>query len=81
MLVPIVAGASLWSGRRLVLDGFPADIGPDAFFSGVVASAISGWLVVYGLLRYLRTHSFMPFVIYRVVVGVLVIVAFATGLR
>lgn len=81
MLVPIVAGASLWSGRHLVLDGFPADIGPGAFVAGVLASAISGWLVVFGLLRYLRTHSFLPFVVYRIVVGVAVIVIFATGLR
>jgi undecaprenyl pyrophosphate phosphatase UppP len=28
-----------------------------------------------------RTHSFLPFVIYRLVLGVAVIVIFATGIR
>jgi undecaprenyl pyrophosphate phosphatase UppP len=28
-----------------------------------------------------RTHSFLPFVIYRIVLGVVVIIVFATDLR
>jgi undecaprenyl pyrophosphate phosphatase UppP len=32
-------------------------------------------------LRLVRTHSFTPFVVYRVVVGVAVLVALATGWR
>jgi undecaprenyl pyrophosphate phosphatase UppP len=28
-----------------------------------------------------RTHSFTPFVIYRMVLGVVVIIIFATGIR
>jgi len=28
-----------------------------------------------------RTHSFTPFVIYRIVLGVAVIIIFATGIR
>ena len=40
---------------------------------GIVTSAISGWFAVWGLLRLVRTHSFMPFVIYRVVAGLFVL--------
>ena len=42
---------------------------------------VSGFLAIALLLRYVRTHSFLPFVIYRVVVGVVVIIVFATGIR
>ncbi|MFZ4584790.1 MAG: undecaprenyl-diphosphate phosphatase [Acidimicrobiia bacterium] len=80
MLIPIVAGASVFSSRRL-FHGFPPEIGPAAFAAGLVAAAITGWIVVFGLLKYLRTHSFLPFVIYRIVVGVAVIVIFAAGWR
>ena len=41
---------------------------------GIVTSGLSGWLAVWGTLTLVRTHSFMPFVIYRVVVGVAVLV-------
>lgn len=80
MLIPIVAGAAVFSSRRL-LDGFPPEISGAAFAAGMLSAAVTGWLVVFGLLRYLRTHTFLPFVIYRIVVGVAVIVVFAAGWR
>ena len=48
---------------------------------GIVTSGLSGWVAVWGTLHLVRTHSFMPFVIYRVVVGGLVLVVLATGWR
>jgi len=36
---------------------------------------------VWGTLRLIRTRSFMPFVIYRIGLGVFVLVLIATGLR
>jgi undecaprenyl-diphosphatase len=42
---------------------------------------VSGFLAIAFLLRFVRTHSFTPFVIYRVIVGVAVIVIFGRGLR
>jgi undecaprenyl-diphosphatase len=46
-----------------------------------VTSGLSGWLAVWGTLRIVRTRSFMPFVIYRIVLGVVVLIVVATGLR
>jgi undecaprenyl-diphosphatase len=46
----------------------------------MVAAGISGFIAIAFLLRYVRSHSFRPFVIYRLVVGVIVIVVFATGI-
>lgn len=41
---------------------------------GGVSSAIVGWLAVRWLLRYVSQHSFMPFGIYRLIVGTLLFV-------
>jgi undecaprenyl-diphosphatase len=60
--------------------GIPAGFG-GAFFWGIVASMVSGFLAIAFLLRFVRTHSFTPFVIYRIIVGVAVIVIFGSGLR
>jgi undecaprenyl-diphosphatase len=80
MSIPIIAGAGLYKGVQVAGDGIPsAFVAP--FIWGTIAAAISGFLAIYWLLRYLQTNSFMPFVIYRFVVGGAVIVIFATGLR
>ncbi|MCU1459701.1 MAG: putative bacitracin resistance protein [Actinomycetia bacterium] len=81
MLIPIVAGASLYKGTKMFANGgIPAGFG-GAFFWGIVSSAITGWIAVFFMLKFLRTHSFFPFVVYRVIVGVAVIIVFGTGIR
>jgi undecaprenyl-diphosphatase len=47
----------------------------------MVASAITGALAVGLVLRVVRTHSFTPFVVYRVGVAAVVLVLLATGVR
>ncbi len=48
---------------------------------GTIAAAVSGFLAIAFLLRLLRTSSYRPFVYYRLVVGVAVILIIATSLR
>jgi undecaprenyl-diphosphatase len=79
LAMPIIAGAGLSKGAGLVHDGFQG-YGPQ-FFWGFVASAISGFVVIWGLLKYLRTHSFAVFMWYRIAVAVLIFVLIATGAR
>jgi len=81
MSIPIIAGAGLYKGAEVIGGrGIPSGfIAP--FIWGTIAAAVSGFLAIAWLLRYLQTNSFMPFVIYRWVVGGAVIVIFATGLR
>ena len=75
MSVPITGGAVLFKA----LDAFGGDGAgiPDgfapAFIWGIVASGVTGWIAVWGTLRLIRTHTFTPFVIYRVVLGVAVL--------
>jgi undecaprenyl-diphosphatase len=80
MAIPITAGAGLYKATEVATDGIPSDmVAP--FFWGFVAAAISGFLAIAWLLKFLQTNSFFPFVVYRWVVGAAVIVVFATGIR
>jgi undecaprenyl-diphosphatase len=81
MSIPIIAGAGVYEGAGVIADGgIPSDF-VEPFLWGFVASAVSGFLAIFWLLRYLQTRSFFPFVVYRWVVGAAVIIIFATGLR
>jgi len=44
-----------------------------AMVIGAAVSAVTGWLAVTGLLKLVRTRSFTPFVVYRIVLGVVVL--------
>jgi undecaprenyl-diphosphatase len=78
--LPIIAGAGLFKGAKLLHDGLPpGTAGP--FLWGMAASAISGFLVVWGLLAYLRRRDFTPFVVYRLAAAGLVLGLIAAGVR
>jgi undecaprenyl-diphosphatase len=77
--LPIIAGAGLYKGVDLVGTGFQG-YGAQ-FFWGFVSSAVSGFLVIWGLLRYLKRHDFKVFMLYRLAVAGLVLALFATGVR
>ena len=47
----------------------------------VLAAAVSGYLAIFGLLRFVRTHSYDIFVIYRVLIGIGLLVLILTGVR
>ncbi len=49
------------------------------FVVGLVFSFISAWLCVRWLLRYIATHSFVPFAWYRIAFGLLIWVSAAQG--
>ncbi len=80
MAIPITAGAGVYKGLEVGRDGIPSGFAAP-FVWGMIAAAVSGFLAIAWLLRYLRTNSFMPFVIYRFIVGGAMIIIFATGLR
>jgi undecaprenyl-diphosphatase len=81
MSLPIIAGAGVFSAAKVIADGgLPPGTGP-AFLAGFIAAGLAGWIAIAGLLQYLRTRTFMPFVWYRFIVGTAVIIVFATGIR
>jgi len=80
LLVPATGGAVVFKGYEAIRDGLPPDvIGP--MVVGIIASGISGYLAIAGLLAFVRTRSYDVFVIYRVVIGIVVLSVIATGLR
>jgi undecaprenyl-diphosphatase len=66
MGIPIIAGAGLWK-MRSIASGGAGDVDVAVLAAGVVAAAVSGFLAISLLLRYLRTHSLGIFIAYRLV--------------
>jgi undecaprenyl-diphosphatase len=80
LLIPAVAGATVYSAYKAIHDGLPDDVaGP--IIVGTIASAISGYIAIAWLLRLVRTHSYRPFVLYRYFAGAFVLLLIVTGIR
>jgi len=69
---PIIAGAALLKAHELRKEGLPAGM-HTPFLVGVLVSAIVGYVTIAWLIRYLQSNSLKIFIVYRVVVGVIVI--------
>ena len=80
MSLPITGGAVAYKGLKLMQDGVPPGFGV-AMAVGVLTSGIAGWIAVWGTLKWVRTRSFTPFVVYRLALGVTVLVIVAAGWR
>lgn len=80
LLIPIVAGATLFKGISAVKEGLPPGVG-GPMVVGTLAAAISGYFAIVFLLRLVRTTSYRPFVLYRYAAGVAILIVIATGLR
>lgn len=73
MSLPIIAGAGLFKYLDIGgLGGIPSDM-KAAFAAGMIASAVTGFLAVWGLIKLLAKVTFDGFAIYRVVAGVAIL--------
>lgn len=77
MSLPVIAGAGVVGLADVTI---PSSFWPP-FIWGTVASAVTGWVAVWGTIRIVRTRTFAPFVVYRVVLGLAVLVVLAAGWR
>jgi undecaprenyl-diphosphatase len=77
--LPIIAGAGAYKAVDLGASGLEGHAAE--FAAGLVASALSGFVVIWWLLRYLRRHDFTAFLWYRIALAALVLVLIATGVR
>lgn len=76
MSMPITAAAIVYEAPKALQEG--ASMTP--LVVGVVASAVSGWLAIAVLMRYLSRHSYGVFAAYRVALGLMVLaVIYARG--
>jgi len=81
LLIPIVLGAVLYKGlKHVVLNPLPAgSTGP--FVVGTMAAAAVGLVAIHLLLGYVRRNDYTPFVVYRLVLAVLILLVIASGWR
>jgi undecaprenyl-diphosphatase len=81
LLVPVTFGAVLWKGLTDVVlaDLPPGSGGP--FVVGLLAAAASGFVAIDLLLGYVRRHDYTPFVIYRLILALLILMLIASGVR
>ena len=78
MAIPTMLGASAIKGLKFLLSGVAAtgtEIG--VLIVGCVVSFVVSLRVIGGLMEYVRRHSFSAFGVYRIILGVVVLVYFA----
>jgi undecaprenyl-diphosphatase len=80
MSLPVIAGAVVMKVGGLIVAGMPEGLWTPLIV-GVLTSFVAGLAAVWGTLRLVRTKSFAPFVVYRIVLGVVVLVVAAGGWR
>jgi undecaprenyl-diphosphatase len=80
LLAPITFGAVLFETIGLASTGLPAGSG-GPFVVGILSAAASGFAAIWGMLRYLQTHSYDIFVWYRLIVAGIVVLLIATGVQ
>ena len=75
MATPITAGAAIWEVRKLVTGEAGVEIDPGALVIGMAAALVSGVAAISLTLRYLRTHPTTLFVVYRLVLAAVIVMA------
>jgi undecaprenyl-diphosphatase len=80
LLIPIVFGAAVLKGARVAVDGLPpGSAGP--FIVGMLAAAVVGLVAIWGLLGYVRRHTYTVFVVYRLVLSAAILITIGAGWR
>ena len=77
LAIPAVMASGLYETTKIGQGPAP-DWGPTIL--ATVIAFIVGYLVISWLIRYISTNSYMPFVVYRIALGILVIVLCSAGI-
>lgn len=76
LATPVIVGAGALKVAEALVDGVPRDdLG--AIIVGAAAAAAVGWLAIRYLLRLVESGTYVPFVAYRLLLGVFVLIYFA----
>ena len=78
--VPVIGGAAAYKALQVARDGLPAGTAMP-FVVGIASAAVSGMVAIWFVLRYLKSHNFNLFVVYRIVVGVAILILIVAGVR
>lgn len=80
LALPAVFGSGFYQLKK----AFSSDAEPNVFsipetLAATAVAFVIGYIVIAWLLKFVATRSFMPFIIYRIVLGSLLLVLLATG--
>lgn len=76
LAIPAVFGSAAYTAGDISTDNF---VNWPATIISTVISFIVGYFVIASLMKYLQTRTFLPFVIYRITLGSMLLVLLATG--
>jgi len=76
MAGPIIAGSGIYEVFKLSKNVFPAHA-PGVFLAGFTTAAITGFVAIGLMLKYLKSHTLLPFIIYRIALAALVFLILA----
>ena len=76
LAIPAVLVSGVFELRKIG-EGEPVDWGPTMLATGI--AFVVGLAVIVYFLRYISTHTFRPFVVYRIALGIVVLGLLATG--
>lgn len=80
LAIPAVLGSGFYQLQGALSE--PADSNVFSLAQTAVATGVAfvvGYLVIAWLLKFITTRSFMPFIVYRIVVGTVILVLLSTG--
>ena len=77
LAIPAVVGAGLYKLKDIPGGANAYGVGPTIV--GTIVSFVVGLAVIHWLLKYVSTRSYAPFVVYRILLGGLVLTLVATG--
>ena len=80
MSIPVIGGAAAFKGLEVARDGLPSGTAVP-FAVGMISAALSGIAAIWFVLAYLKRHNFNLFVVYRIAVGVGVLIRVVAGVR
>ena len=67
--LPIIAAAVVFKGREAIAEGISIQL-----IAGVIAAAISGWLAIAVLLKFVARNNYAIFAVYRLIFGGIILV-------
>ena len=81
LLIPITFGAVIFKGATDVVFGELPDGWQGPFVVGVLAAIASGLVAIEFLLRFVQRHTYTPFVVYRLIVALIVLLLIVSGAK
>jgi len=79
LALPAVFGSGFYQLQAAVSENASSVYSLPEIFAATVTAFFIGYAVIAWLMKYISTKSFMPFVVYRVALGTVILIALATG--